>query len=75
MNITPKAVINDTGLEFNGCKIFLLIPFKLNMPTEAVIKNFHGFLARQINSVKLDDFYKKHFELCKKLNKGEAIFN
>ena len=41
---TPAAIrqglLVDSGIKFNLCRIFLLIPDKLNMPPQRVIKDF-----------------------------------
>ena len=73
---TQAMAMTDTGLEWCGYKIFLLIPCQLGAPTpNDVIPEFRKSIKMLSGKVGLNDFYGMQRMVLNRIVKGLSLVN
>lgn len=73
-----KVRLADSTLEYNGIKIFLMIPPQLEAAEKKIIAKFKqdmGLMIKRTNSVLVSDLYKESLKIREKMENQEPIAN
>lgn len=77
--IRPKTMpvaMTDTGLEWCGYRMFLMIPVELGAPTpDMVIPEFRKSIKMMERKTSLDDFYRMQRIVLDKILNGLSLVN